>query len=654
MKSWRLDAVIAAVLFCAATWIGVRAVGAFRDAGGVQDFYQRRFGPAVALACGRPFADPILDAAPALADFLAERTATFDCAALPPALATERIDLFQSTSRYLLYAAALTWRLFGVSWRALSIVAGLLFGAVAAMTYGVLRLALSRTVALLAFVPAITSTPNVMLLPQLRDYAKGPFLLAVILIMGWLVIGHGSRSRVLGLAAAAGAVIGIGLGFRTDLMIAVGPVLLTLAILVPPSISLRVRAAGAAVFIGTLVIGGWPILRTYAGGGNTGHVALLGLGVPFDSTLRIEPSIYEFAGQYNDSLAYSIINSYALRLEHRRVILGTAEYEAASRAYLLQLARVFPADLLTRGLAAVRAVPHYFLDTSLFAPFQADGMLRTFYRVRASVLSRLAPFSFVAVVAAVLIASVVHPRAAALACLVLVGFAGISALQFHERHFFYLQFVPWLAFGFLLEAALAVWRGWTPPPAPVAVRALAVDAAVVAVVAAAVFVSRAYQQRAAATLFGRYEAAQRIEQPLMLRPVSAHRTLVTTSSWNAPLAPNAPWVESRFVAARFRDDACGGMSLPLTIRYFGNVADVDLSESLTVHVSRAGAPTTLFIAAYDRADESIRFRGIELPTVHAHCIGGLSEVKGVESTPLLLTTQLAPGWRDRKLFERLH
>src|SRR5581483_8954650 len=194
---------------------------------------------------------------------------------------------------------------------------GVLFGAVAALTYGVLRLALSRAVALVALVPAISSTPNVMLVRQLRDYAKGPFLLAVILIMGWLVMGRGGARRTAGLAAAAGIVIGIGLGFRTDLLIAVAPVLIALALLVPPSVSARTRATAAALFVASFVAAGWPILSSYAAGGNTGHVALLGLGAPFDGPLRVEPAIYEFAGQYNDTLAYSIINSYALRVEHR-------------------------------------------------------------------------------------------------------------------------------------------------------------------------------------------------------------------------------------------------------------------------------------------------------------------------------------------------
>jgi hypothetical protein len=57
----------------------------------------------------------------------------------------------------------------------------------------VLRLGLSRAFALLALVPSVTSTPNFMQVPHLRDYAKGPFLLAVILIMGLVVLRTADR-----------------------------------------------------------------------------------------------------------------------------------------------------------------------------------------------------------------------------------------------------------------------------------------------------------------------------------------------------------------------------------------------------------------------------------------------------------------------------
>src|SRR5581483_308292 len=101
LTSRRIDVLIAAALFCAATWVGVRAVDGFRAVGGVQDFYQRRFGPSVLLACGRAFEEPILSSAPSLEAFLAERADSFDCRQLPASLATGPLDAFQRTARYL-------------------------------------------------------------------------------------------------------------------------------------------------------------------------------------------------------------------------------------------------------------------------------------------------------------------------------------------------------------------------------------------------------------------------------------------------------------------------------------------------------------------------------------------------------------------------
>src|SRR4029450_13222396 len=108
--------------------------------------------------------------------------------------------------------------------------------------YGILRLTLTRSLALCALAVSVTATPNLMLVPQLRDYAKGPFLLAAMLILGAAVRWGSGLRRTLALAALCGAVVGIGLGFRNDLLLAIPPSLLTLAVLVPRSLSLRDRA----------------------------------------------------------------------------------------------------------------------------------------------------------------------------------------------------------------------------------------------------------------------------------------------------------------------------------------------------------------------------------------------------------------------------
>ena len=125
------------------------------------------------------------------------------------------------------------------------------------------------------------------------------------------------------------------------------------------------------------------------------------------------------------------------------------------------VAATFPADLTIRLIAAVRAVPKYFLDSSLYAPVQVkSAVIRGLYSLRASVLSRLAPVGAFAVAAAIVAVAAVNVRAAALALLVMVGFAGAAFLQFHERHFYYLQFVPWLAFGVLIVFLVMVGTIW--------------------------------------------------------------------------------------------------------------------------------------------------------------------------------------------------
>ena len=66
----------------------------------------------------------------------------------------------------------------------------------------------------------------------------------------------------------------------------------------------------------------------------------------------------------------------------------------------------------------------------------------------------------------------------------------------------------------------------------------------------------------------------------------------------------------------------------------------------------AAAPTTVFFAAYDRADGSSRFRGIELPADQSRCVAGLFRVDQLGRTPLLLTTTLDADWRQEVLYQR--
>ena len=130
---------------------------------------------------------------------------------------------------YLELTVALIWKITGVSWSRLAILHGILFGLVSALSYGLFRLGLTKLFSLLGSVPVFMSTSSLDLVPHLRDYAKGPFLLGVMLIMGVLVLQPMSGRRVVAFSGLAGAVVGFGLGFRTDLIIAVLPFMVVVA-----------------------------------------------------------------------------------------------------------------------------------------------------------------------------------------------------------------------------------------------------------------------------------------------------------------------------------------------------------------------------------------------------------------------------------------
>ena len=651
-----VEAITVAVIFCVATIAGVMAVRSFRAAGGAEYFYQSDFGAAVMLACGRGFQDPDTTHAPALAAFLAQQSNALDCADIPPTTPTSAPTAFQNSMRYLEIAVALTWKLTGLSWSRLAILNGVLFGAVAALSYGILRLAMSRLLAIVGVVLTVTCTPNVMLVPQLRDYAKGPFLLAIILIAGVLVLACADSKRVLAWSALAGGVVGLGLGFRMDLAIAIVPFFIAVGLLLPSAVRVRARIGALAVFLLCLAIVAFPVLRHQRNSSNTGHVALLGLMSDFDGPLRIAPAVYSYGGPYVDSLAATTINAYAIRVGQPPAVEGISpQYERNAMSYLSRIATTFPADVVTRVATASKTITKYFLDSSLYPPVQvqSSNVLSNLYVLRGRQLWRLGRIAFLAFVIATVLVSAVNLRAAILAIVVLVGFAGASALQFNERHFFYLQFVPWFVFGLLLQTALNRRRWLDALTRRDVTRALTFATVALAVCGGAILLSGSIQQRIATPLFYRYESAPRSPIQTMKMPAGTGRTLIAAPEWLQPLPAGTPKFATRFLAVQFRDDSCGVASVPVTIRYDGRRRDADLSEQVTAKL-RPGSttPTMLFVAAYDWADDYVRFRGFEVRDSDAGCVGGVFNVHGLEREPLLLTTTLRAGWRGEPLYQR--
>ncbi len=218
------------------------------------------------LACGKGYVVPLKNgAAPALDAFVSQKIRSLDCASIPD-VATKEPNLFQSGQMYLIGSVGMLWKLTGVGWDRLGPLYGLLYGLYALAAYGVFRLGIGRTFALVTTLVLVTSTFQLDNLPHLRDFAKAPFILVLILLMAWMVKYPLSVRSYLGLASLTGAVMGVGVGFRMDLFTFLPPALVAIWLFSPgPTFgNARIKTASSLLMLASFVLAGWPILRAFS------------------------------------------------------------------------------------------------------------------------------------------------------------------------------------------------------------------------------------------------------------------------------------------------------------------------------------------------------------------------------------------------------
>jgi Dolichyl-phosphate-mannose-protein mannosyltransferase len=329
----RIDVACALALSLFAAVLAIWAEGQFRQSRVRPDFYQAWFAPAVLFACGDGFRNADWSHDEALKAFLLRERDRLACGEVSRGLAGVPLDLFQRIALYLEWAVALTWRLAGVSWDAVSWVAAIMAAVFAAMVYGVMRLGMRPFAAATFSAVVVTSPLHLSYVPQLRDYSKAPFLLALVLLMGIAVQRSLSWRQWLTLSVLGGCVAGVGFGFRTDVLLAAVAFLATLFVFRAGSPSMRSRlmggAAASAVFIAAFAVTAAPVLIRYAKGGTIGHVILLGFGEGFTAELGLEATHYELAIPYNDSYVETIVRSYASRVQDdvHLFTIGSEEYD---------------------------------------------------------------------------------------------------------------------------------------------------------------------------------------------------------------------------------------------------------------------------------------------------------------------------------------
>jgi hypothetical protein len=685
------------------------------------NFHQGSMGSALYYACtgvfGRPGPSPeqlaaYESAAVEIRNFLLLRQLDYSCASFPKIPMHGFFDgLELSHSQFPLYLLMLygqIWRTFDPHWTATYYVIGLTGALIFLSIYFCGRAFMPRLVA--AGVALLFLCSPVMLSQILkpRDSLKVPFFIVVTA----LLIGAGTKLRRPGhfilFACAVGLLIGIGYGFRPDMLFMLLPAAIVVGVL--GQVDLAGPTAGsplAAISTRLLAVGGLVLSFMLAGSPPlwNDYVAH-----PYDKDRGFHIMAMGLEGTHNDSLLQSNAPNAEMYMYRddsggdlpiivRVEEYGWRRYGAASefgiddpywlyaRRYYLDVVRLIPADLLSRGIGAFvslmtlpASMMYHPLQAETFYPVTpwsgAFDFARDSYLYRTVVLpldgiyrtvsgwptGSLFAVNMMVMFGVLCLVCAKFGVRALLATVVLFGaMIFVTSLDFEMRHMFYLYAFVLVAWANVLWCGARALLRLRPAPsagiraAMLAMRAAALTLVIVAVaIAAALEIARAYQ---AATLrelvsdwLGRkrvtadYAVSQLPEGPLNGRVIPPNMSRITvrpampisSGGTQTAGAPQQGPIEMGVVAVELDGRACADRVV--TVRGFTE-AEVPylymLPETFNVRLRERTNYIAFLPSFYSDAPMKVRMKGIELPTADVACIHSVSYVSEFKKSDVI-------------------
>ncbi len=479
----------------------------------------RHFGPAVMWATGHGFGNPADSCvAPGLSEFLMKKQECWDSSRMPADARTSPIEgKFEADRLYIFFMVGVAWWLFGFSWAALNIPMALAYALTGILVYGICRLGMNRLLSLMGTVLFLSSPLVLFYLPSMRDFLRGPPILATVFVCGYLLSHRVSRRFFLLLALFLGVAIGIGVGFRQDAVICLPPALFALAVFArgTPAFRMRLRLLAVIFLLVAFYIPARPVLQMNKDtGGNNAFYLLQGFAYPATIGLHVKPSSYLPIYSTSDFVVHGAICAYADATHEKNTPqeragrqeyhpaqylgaylrwLGMATFPAApvvgsflflggrlfvpqppeelaiwsdqaeimGRDMLKDLVTTIPADIITRWYSATVISLQNTIsnDFSQFGMVDPNPVLTALVRLHQPIADHLEGWGVWYGFAALLLLGAVDARLA-LACLaILVYFCGYVSLCFHWRHALHLQFIAFWPPCFLIGRCIAAGRG---------------------------------------------------------------------------------------------------------------------------------------------------------------------------------------------------
>ena len=335
-----------------------------------------------------------------------------------------------------------------------------------------------------------------------RDAAKLPFAIAIPA----LLIGLGSRPRspirYCLFAGFMGLLIGIGYGFRSDLMLFLIPAFLiilflgrviqdqknsTLTKLRLHNIGVRLLA-GVALLLSFAVGGFAPLTNDYLLHKDYANVGYHSLAMGLLGHTRRDlyqnhgaDRAYMYRDKHNNDIAIGFrVMEQAARRYGEDVGFATGPYWTYGKRYYLDVVRIIPADLISGvigGFVNLMTVPRNFYDRHTLVAFdhttpwthayscaQSSTICARFARLMDQTYARVLNLSpgwlfaanFIVLFMFMCLIAERYGFRSAVAAIVLLGAAvSVTSLRFEMRHIFYLYVVPLAAW-----TAVTDWAVW--------------------------------------------------------------------------------------------------------------------------------------------------------------------------------------------------
>ena len=434
--------------------------------------------PAVLFAAGLGMGTCDISQFPELEEFVYKKRTSFDIHTLPRDTVVEPLNtVWELTHLYYIYAVGLLWRLLGVSTWVVVLYAALLRAFSAVALYGLFRICLNRITSVLGILLLFTSPVMLHSGIDLRDFGKTPFILGCLFGIALLLYRRLSVMNLLLLAGSLGLLLGIGLGFRQDVLICIPPAVFTICVFAAfqSKHSWWICVAAVLTFCVFFSLSALPIFKgIFLEGGQAGmHGFLRGASPEIEQNLDFGRASYDTIIS-SDPAAYAQVNVYARRTgvsvsmenrkssEYRRAhgelntpvlfdpfIYFTGDvYGLYANKVFREMLLLYPADYVSRAWHAVfstQKIPLQMYQDMLRSSEESPKWLNPLFAVHGAWARHLEHFGLWYILCVLAALSAIRFLKGLYVSLLFIWFSGYTTLWYEYRHFFHLAFISLLA-----------------------------------------------------------------------------------------------------------------------------------------------------------------------------------------------------------------